>query len=92
MNFLLGFLISIVLMMIGFIIGCTVSYFYLKKVFQRQSAFLQKKFAEVSKKQIKNVLSSLGRKPSEAQINRIINLSNNRSFKSKEKRKKKKKR
>lgn len=50
--------------------------------------FLQKKFAETSKQQIKNVFSALGRKPTEAQMNKIINFSHRKLAKRKKKKKK----
>jgi uncharacterized protein YneF (UPF0154 family) len=68
-----------VALMVGVIIGHVITRYILKKKMEEW----QKKMATPDKEQIKNMLSALGQKPSEEQVNRFINLAKKQQEKKK---------
>lgn len=68
----------------GGIIGMVIARYFLKK----QVEEWQKQMETPDKEQIKNMLSALGQKPSEEQVNRFINMTKGRKEKDKKETKK----
>ena len=65
-----AFIYGIIILMLGFVIGYVVVNYFAKKQLQK----LQEQVESFNKEQIRNTLASLGQKPSEEQINRIISM------------------
>jgi len=63
-------IISLVSLMVGAILGFLATRYFITK----QIKEWQKEMKEPDKEQVRNMLSSLGRKPSEEQVNRFINM------------------
>ncbi|CAI2165513.1 2661_t:CDS:2 [Funneliformis geosporum] len=63
-------LCAIILLLIGFLIAYVVINYFVKKQVRK----MQEQMESLDKDQIRSTLSSLGQRPSEEQINRIINL------------------
>ncbi|MEG7978987.1 MAG: YneF family protein [Mollicutes bacterium UO1] len=60
-------------LLIGVILGYLVTNYILKKQMQKW----QKQMEKPNKEQVRNMLSALGQKPSEEQVNRFINMTEN---------------
>jgi uncharacterized protein YneF (UPF0154 family) len=67
------FILGTLILMLGFVIGYVVVNYFAKKQIQK----FQEQVESFSKEQIRNTLASLGQKPSEEQINRIIIMTEN---------------
>lgn len=64
-------IISLASLIAGAIVGFLAARYFIEK----QIKEWQKKMEEPDKEQVRNMLSALGRKPSEEQVNRFINMS-----------------
>jgi len=65
-----AFLLGAIILALGFVIGYIVVNYFAKKQIQK----FQEQVESFNKEQIRNTLASLGQKPSEEQINRIISM------------------
>ncbi len=65
-------------LLVGVVIGWLMCRYFLKK----QIKEWKKKIEEPDKEQVRNMLSALGKKPSEEQVNRFINMAKNSKEKS----------
>jgi uncharacterized protein YneF (UPF0154 family) len=70
LSILQAFLLALLFSMLGFAIGYVVVNYLAKKQLQK----LQEQMESFDKEQIRNTLASLGQKPSEEKINRIISM------------------
>ncbi len=70
LSILQAFLLALLFSMLGFVIGYVVVNYLAKKQLQK----LQEQMESFDKEQIRNTLASLGQKPSEEKINRIISM------------------
>jgi uncharacterized protein YneF (UPF0154 family) len=82
-------IIAIVFLVLGMVVGGVIAYKY---VFKKQIIEFQERTKDLKKDEIRNMLSAMGRKPSEEEVNRIIGMAENMKKKvEKEKKKPKKK-
>ena len=87
LSILQAFLLAVLILLLGFVIGYVVVNYFAKKQLQK----FQEQVESFSKEQIKNTLASLGKKPSEEQINRIISMTKSAKKKEEEQKDRKKK-
>ena len=66
------------------VVGGVIAYKY---VFKKQITEFQKRTKDLKKDEIRNMLSAMGRKPSEEEVNRIIGMAENMKKKKVEKEK-----
>jgi len=59
---------------VALLVGAIIGFFIGRYVFEKQIKEWQKKMEEPDKEQVRNMLSALGKKPSEEQVNRFINM------------------
>ena len=65
---------ALVSLVLGIVVGGIITYKYFLK---KQIAEFQKQTKNLKKEEIKNMLSAMGRKPSEEEVNRIIGMAEN---------------
>ena len=70
MNVWQAIIYSAIILMLGFVLGYLIVNYFAKKQVQN----LQEQVESLDKEQIRSTLASLGQKPSEEQINRIISM------------------
>jgi uncharacterized protein YneF (UPF0154 family) len=63
----------IAFLLIGFVLGAVIGAFITHYFYKKQIKEWQKKMEIPDKEQVRNMLSALGQKPSEQQVNRFIN-------------------
>jgi len=76
------FLFNIGFFILGLVLGAILVFYYFNRQIKKQ---LENFGAESQKKQVQEMLSALGQKPSEEQINRIMNMAKSLTKKSKKK-------
>jgi len=59
---------------IALIIGAFIGALIVNYIYKKQMKEWQKKMEEPDKEQVRNMLTALGKKPSEEQVNRFINM------------------
>ena len=62
---------------IALIVGAIIGGLIVRYILNKQMKEWQKKMEEPDKEQVRNMLSALGKKPSEEQVNRFINMAKN---------------
>ena len=72
-NLITYLVVAPVALVTGLILGFLIARYLLNK----QMKDLQKKMEKPDKEQVRNMLSALGQKPSEAQVNRFIGMAEN---------------
>jgi len=65
-------LLQIIYYFLSFIIGMVIGGIIVYLLYKKQIKTFQKQFEMANKEQIKNMLSVFGKKPSEEQVNRIV--------------------
>jgi uncharacterized protein YneF (UPF0154 family) len=76
-------IVYLVVAPIALVMGVIIGHFITRYIFKKQIEKWQKKMETPDKEQVKNMLTALGRKPSEEQVNRFINLTKERQAKKK---------
>ena len=76
-------IVYLVVVPIALVMGIIIGHFITSYIYKKQIKEWQKKMEKPDKEQVRNMLSALGRKPSEEQVNRFINLTKERQKKKK---------
>jgi uncharacterized protein YneF (UPF0154 family) len=76
-------IVYLVVVPIALVMGIIIGHFITRYIFKKQIKEWQKKMEAPDKEQVRNMLAALGRKPSEEQVNRFINLTKERQEKKK---------
>ena len=76
-------IVYLVVVPIALVMGIIIGYFITRYIYKKQIKEWQKKMEKPDKEQVRNMLAALGRKPSEEQANRFINLTKERQEKKK---------
>lgn len=77
-----------IIMPVSLLVGAIIGWFTCHYILKRQIKEWKKKIEEPDKEQVRNMLSALGKKPSEEQVNRFINMAKNSKEKANNKPKK----
>jgi uncharacterized protein YneF (UPF0154 family) len=75
--------VFLIIVPLALVIGAIIGHFITRYIFKKQVKEWQKKMEKPDKEQVRNMLAALGRKPSEEQVNRFINLTKERQEKKK---------
>jgi len=67
-------IVYLVVVPVALVVGAIIGHFITRYILEKQIKKWQKKMETPDKKQVRNMLSALGRKPSEEQVNRFINM------------------
>jgi uncharacterized protein YneF (UPF0154 family) len=75
--------VFLIIVPIALLVGAIIGFLIFRYIAKKQIKELQKKMEEPDKEQVRNMLSALGKKPSEEQVNRFINMAKNSAKKGK---------
>ncbi|MDR1670844.1 MAG: YneF family protein [Spiroplasmataceae bacterium] len=74
--------IYLAIILVSLLVGTFIGIFISRYLYKKQIKEWEKKMGNPDKEQVRNMLSALGQKPSEEQINRFINMTKKQDKKS----------
>ena len=69
--------VFLIIMPVSIVVGAIIGFLVASYISKKQFKELQKQMEEPDKEQVRNMLSALGKKPSEEQVNRFISMAKN---------------
>ena len=67
-------IVFLIIVPVALLVGAIIGGFIVHHIYKRQIREWKKKMEEPDKEQVRNMLTALGKKPSEEQVNRFINM------------------